>query len=149
MLFHFDELESLISKSKNNFQIIGIPETRIKKTQETTINIQLENLGLNIEHVPTDSANGGVLMYIKKAINYKLIPDLESIFIEIIQKDSKNMVVGCIYTYSCMQHSEFNDECLKPQWKQRSCSTWWFRYWLSKMWLKQKCFSLPWYHIFH
>ena len=71
--FHFDELESLISKSKNDSQIIGISETRLKKTQETTTNIQLENY--NIEHVPTESANGGVLLYIKK-INYKLRPDL-------------------------------------------------------------------------
>ena len=67
--FYFDELESLISKSKNVFQIIGISETRLKKTQETIKNIQLENY--NIEHVPTESANGGVLLYIKKSINYK------------------------------------------------------------------------------
>ena len=51
------------------FQIIGISETRLKKTQETIKNIQLENY--NIEHVPTESANGGVLLYIKKSINYK------------------------------------------------------------------------------
>ena len=96
--FHFDELESLISKSKNDFQIIGISETRLKKTLETTTNIQLENF--NIEHVTTDSANGRVLLYIRKAINYKLRQDLMiykkgnwSVFIEIIQKDSKNMVV--------------------------------------------------------
>ena len=76
----------------------------------------------NIEHVPTESANGGVLLYIRKAINYKLRPDLmiykkrelESVFIEIIQKDSKNMVVWCIYRHPCMQHSEFDDEYLKP-----------------------------------
>ena len=105
--FHFDELENLISKSKNDFQIIGISETRLKESQET--NIQLENF--NIEHVPTESANGGVLLYIRKAINYKLRPDLmiykkrelESVFIEIIQKDSKNMVVGCIYRHPCIQ----------------------------------------------
>ena len=72
--FHFDELESLISKSKNDFQIIGISETRLKKAQETTTNIQLENY--NIEHVPAESADRGVLIYIKKAINYKLRPDL-------------------------------------------------------------------------
>ena len=62
--------------------------------------MQLENY--NIEHVPTESANGGVSVYIKKAINCKLRPDLiiyekrelESVFIEIIQKDSKNIVVG-------------------------------------------------------
>ena len=64
--FYIDELESLISKSKNVFQIIGISETRLKKTQETITNIQLENY--NIEHVPTESANGGVLLYIKKSI---------------------------------------------------------------------------------
>ena len=107
--FHFDELESLISKSKNNFHIIGISETRLKKTQETTTNIKLENF--NIEHVPTKSANGGVLLHIRKAINYELRPDLmiykkrkmESVFTEIIQKDSKNMVVGCIYRHPCIQ----------------------------------------------
>ena len=103
--FHFDELENLKSKWKNDFQIIGISEARLKITQETTTNIQLENF--NIEHVPTGSAKGGVLLYIKKAINYKLRPDLtiykkrelDSVFIEIFQEDSKNIVVGCIYRY--------------------------------------------------
>ena len=60
--FHFGELESLISKSKNNFQIIFISETRLKKTLERTTNIQLENF--NIKQVPTESANGRVLLYI-------------------------------------------------------------------------------------
>ena len=63
--FHYDELESLISKSKNDFQIIGISETRLKKTQETTTNIHLKNY--NIEQVPTESSNGGVLLYIIKS----------------------------------------------------------------------------------
>ena len=100
----------------NDFEIIGISETRLKKAQETTTNIHLENF--NIEHVATKSANGAVLLYIRKVINYKLRPDLviykkrelESVFIAMIQKDSKNMVVGCTYRYPCMQHSEFNDE---------------------------------------
>ena len=105
--------------SKNDFQIFDISETRFKKTQETTTNIQFENY--NIEHVPTESANGGVLLHIRKAINYKLRLDftiykkreLESVFIEIIQKDSKNIVVGCI-RHPRMQQSQFNDEYLKP-----------------------------------
>ena len=58
----------------NDFQTIDISETRLKKTQETTTNIQLENF--DIEHTPTKSANGGVLLYIRKTINYKLRPDL-------------------------------------------------------------------------
>ena len=49
-----------------------ISETRLKKTQEITTNIKLENY--NIEYVPTESANGGVLLYIIKTINYKLRP---------------------------------------------------------------------------
>ena len=54
--FHFDELESLISKLKNDFQIIGISETRLKKTQEITTNTQLENF--NTEHVPLNQQMG-------------------------------------------------------------------------------------------
>ena len=64
--------KGLISKPKNDFQIIGVSETRLKKTQETTTNIRLENL--IIEHVPTESANRGVWLYIRKAI--KLRPEL-------------------------------------------------------------------------
>ena len=45
----------------------------LNKTQGTTAIIQLKNY--NIEHVPTESANGGVLLYMKKAINYKLRQD--------------------------------------------------------------------------
>ena len=101
------------------------------------------------EHVPAESANGEVLLYIRKAINYKLRPDLmiykkrelESVFIEIIQKDSKNMVVGCIYRHPCIQQWDqwqISKTSLGKinQWKQRSYITWWFQYWSSKMWLK-------------
>ena len=38
---------------------------------------------------------------------------MKSVFIEIIQKDSKNIVVGCKYRHPSMQQSEFNDEYLK------------------------------------
>ena len=56
--FRFDELQSLVSKPKNDFQITGISETSLKKTREITTNIQLENS--NIENVPTESAHGWV-----------------------------------------------------------------------------------------
>ena len=38
---------------------------------------------------------------------------MESVLIEIILKNSKNMVVRCIYRHPCMQHSKFNDKYLK------------------------------------
>ena len=50
--------------------------------------------GFTYEHMPTKSANGGALLYIKNGINYNLSPDLninkdqelESIFIKILTK---------------------------------------------------------------
>ena len=72
--FHFYGLGSLISKSKNDFQITGISETRLRKLRKAISNIQFENY--NIEHVPTESVNRGVLLYIKKALNYKLRPEV-------------------------------------------------------------------------
>ena len=72
--------------------------------------------------MPTKPAYGGPLLYIKNGINYKLRPDLnitkdkelESIFIEILTKNSKNILVGCIYRHSCMHPTEFNNLFLKP-----------------------------------
>ena len=71
--------------------------------------------------MPIKPTNGGALLYIRDTINYKLRPDLnvekekelEPIFIEILQKTSKNVIVGCIYRHSCMHPKEFNDLFLK------------------------------------
>ena len=35
---------------------------------------------------------------------------LESIFIEIINPSTKNLIVGCIYRHPCMELSEFNND---------------------------------------
>ena len=79
---------------------------------------------------------------------------MESVFIEIIQKDPKKMVVGGIYRHPCMQHSEFNDEYLKPLSEKlisenkeaiflRDFNTDLLKCHLNKnVWL-------PWHHIFH
>ena len=40
--------------------------------------------------------------------------ELESVFIETIQKDSKNIAVGYTCRHPCMQQSESNHEYLKP-----------------------------------
>ena len=72
--------------------------------------------------MPTKSANDGALLYIRDTINYKLRLDLnvekekelESIFIEILQKTSKNVIIDYIYKHPCMHPKEFNDLFLKP-----------------------------------
>ena len=113
--YHFDELQTFSSNCLINFQILGISESRLKTDISTTTNIQLP--GFNIEHMPTKSANSSALLYIRDTINYKLRPDLnvekekelESIFIEILQKTSKNVIIGYIYRHPCMHPKEFND----------------------------------------
>ena len=68
--------------------------------------------------MPSKSANGGALLYIRDTINNKLRPDLnkaekekelESIFIEILKETSKNVRIGCIYRHPYMHLKEFND----------------------------------------
>ena len=81
--------------SPDDFQIVGISESRLKTDISTTTNIQLP--GFNIEHMPSKSAKGGALLYLRDTINYKLRPDLNvekekelvSIFIEILHKTSR------------------------------------------------------------
>ena len=38
---------------------------------------------------------------------------MESIFIEILTKNSKNILIGCIYRHPCMHQKEFNNFFLK------------------------------------
>ena len=96
------------------FQIIGISESRIKLNKTTSSNIQIPNY--TIEQCPTESSNGGTLLYIKKDIIYKVRYDhkkykskeIESIYIEIIKRNQKNIIVGCIYKHPHMEAYEFN-----------------------------------------
>ena len=109
--YHFDKFHIFLSNCPIDFQILGISKSRLKPDISTTTSMQLP--GFNIEHIPTKSANGGALLYIKDTINYKLRPELESIFIEILPKTSKNIIIGCIYKHPCMYPKEFNDLFLK------------------------------------
>ena len=60
-----------------------------------------------IEHMLTKANKGGALPYISNKLNYKVRNNLqihkdkklESIFIEVISKSQKNVVVGCIYKH--------------------------------------------------
>ena len=70
---------------------------------------------------PTESSKGGVLIYVKSGINFKPRNDLnvykskelESLFIEIINKKESNDIIGVIYRHPCMNGTDFIDEYLK------------------------------------
>ena len=71
---------------------------------------------VNIEHCPKEGPNGGALIYVKNDIIYKVRNDLkiyqseklESVFIEIIKSNNRNIMVGCVYRHPSMEVNEFN-----------------------------------------
>ena len=96
--FHIDEFTNLLSELYSNFKIIGITETRLTTKKDSVNSIELPNY--NIEHTPTESDEGGALLYISKEINYKTRDDLkiykkkllESKFIEVLSGSNKNTI---------------------------------------------------------
>ena len=73
-------------------------------------------LGHNIEHAPTESSNGGTLLYIKQGINYKLRKDLQIYKSKELESLSgmprNNMIIGSIYRHPSVELSEFNNHFL-------------------------------------
>ena len=69
---------------------------------------------------PTESTKGGVLNYIKKGLNFKPRDDLnmykksqlESCFVEIINNNDSNDIVGVIYRHPLMNPTEFMEDHL-------------------------------------
>ena len=74
------------------------------------------------EHTTTESSKGGTLLHLDKNLYYKLRKDLniyhkgvvDSIFVEIINKNDKNMVAGCIYKHPKQMIHNFLDNHFLP-----------------------------------
>ena len=117
---NFDNFNHLINELKLEFDILGISETRILKSQSLNTNVSLQNYV--IEHTPTESTAGGALLYINKKHSHKTHPDLaiynpkklESIFVKVVLAKKSNLIVGCIYNHPCMNICKFNDHYLNP-----------------------------------
>ena len=114
---HKEELETLLSTIGFKFDVIGITETKIKKSVEPDYDTTLE--GYKQFSTPTESEKGGVMLYISDKHNsiprknldstvYKTYV-LESVFAEIIIPGKKNIVVGCIYRHPSMTVKDFNE----------------------------------------
>ena len=120
---HIDDLRTVLSRSKFNFDIIGISEHKIKKDSHASNNIQI--IGYNeFEFEPTGTTHGGTGFYIKQGLNYKIRDELnvnipgqfEAIFAEIILPDRKNLIVGCLYRHptSPVSVRDFTSEHMEP-----------------------------------
>ena len=119
---HKNELETTLKMLKFKFDIIGITETKIKKNIDPIYDSSLE--GYTPYQTPTEGDKGGVMLYISKKHNCRRRNDiesifyktkeLESVFIELIMKNKKNIIIGCIYRHPNMDISEFNEYFINP-----------------------------------
>ena len=118
--YHHLELYNLISDMKIKPKIIGISESRLQKSKQHVTNISLPNYVY--EYAPTESSKGGTLLYLDKNLKYNLWKDLniyqkgmiESTLIEIINKNEKNMVAGCIYKHPKQTIPDFLNNHVSP-----------------------------------
>ena len=120
---HVDELRTSLSRLKFDFDVIDISEHKIKKNCTPSNNIDLVGYDEFIFE-PTETTHGGTGFYIKNGHDYIRRNDLnlnspsnyEAIFIEIILKDRKNLIIGCIYRHpsSNISVSDFTENQLEP-----------------------------------
>jgi len=99
----------LLAELDYEFDIIGITETKITSSNEPlSFNLNIPNY--SFEYVPTPLSSGGVGMYINNSLNYTILEKktceaYQSMWIEIQQKNKKNIICGIIYR----QHNNPND----------------------------------------
>ena len=94
------------------FDIIAFSETKL----QDVVNISLPGYRNSI-HTFTEAFEGGVCFYIHVDIDFKPRNDLkiyeikkiESLFIEIINKNGSNAIVGVLYIHPSMDMDGFND----------------------------------------
>ena len=111
----FDDFNKLINDLKLDFDILGISESKILKSQCSTTNVSLQNFV--IEKNSTKSTAGELLLYFNKRHSYKACPyikiykalNLESVYIEIILPNKSNLIVGFTYRYLCVDVCTFHD----------------------------------------
>ena len=119
--FHIHELKVILQLLSCDFHIIAISESKLQENIEPHTDISLPGFQTPIS-TPTASSKGGVLLYVKNGIKFKPREDLkmyksrelESTFIEIINTDKPNSIIGVIYRHPCMDPANFNESYLLP-----------------------------------
>ena len=111
---NFDDLQHLLSRTKKNFDIIAISETRITKQVSLLNNLNLNNY--SFEFTLTETSADGTLLYIVNHLSYQCRNDLnihkknelESTFLEIVNPKKSNILVRAIYRHPSMDLADFN-----------------------------------------
>ena len=112
----------MLENFPQEFDVIGISETKIKKDVVPKFDIDLQ--GYKTYSTPTLANKGGAILYISEKHKSKPRSDLnnimyksrvlESIFTEIVVPNRKNIVLGCIYRHPSMDLHDFNENYLTP-----------------------------------
>ena len=129
---HVDDLRTVLSRLKPEIDIIGITEHKIRKEKDEKGNDKVIPPSNNIDiggfeefkFEPTGTTHGGAGFYIKNGIDFIERKELnlnspsehEAMFVEIILKDRKNLVIGSIYRHpsSKISMNDFAENHLEP-----------------------------------
>ena len=110
----FDTLHNFLAGALPAMDVIAITETSEDKEKSFISNISMD--GYKLFHTPTNSLKGGTAMYINEdfdvfeRIDIKAQTDrYESVWIEIKNNNSKNVVCGSIYRHPKQKTADFND----------------------------------------
>ena len=110
----FETLHTFLNGAKSAMDVIAITETSENKDHSFIKNVEME--GYKLFSTPTNSAKGGTALYAKE--NFDVFERtelktqnslLESTWIEIKNKNSKNIVCGCIYRHPKKLKSDLNE----------------------------------------
>ncbi len=118
---HISELRTILLTLNFPFDFICITETKIIKDINPKIDIKLPGYQTPVG-TPTESTKGGVLIYAREGIECKPRPELnvykskelESHFIEVVNTNKANTIVGVLYRHPCMNTKIFNEDYLNP-----------------------------------
>ena len=99
----------------------SFPYLKVGSQKSNTLTTNIDILGYNIEHTPTESKAGGCLLYISNKIPYKLQNNLnvycpkqlESVLIEVLLSNKPSQIIGTIYKHPSMNVSTFTNDHLK------------------------------------
>ena len=117
---HFEELQASLGLCKFPFDIIGISETKhIIDGHNLNTNVSLK--GYSLHSQPTKSSYGGVASYVNEKLDHFCRNDLglskkniyETIWVEIKQKESKNILCCCACRHPDTDVEEFKDHLEK------------------------------------
>ena len=101
---HIDQLKTVLSMSKRKFDLIGISESKQKVDCSFIVNVDLE--GYHMYNQPSKLASGGVVLYVNDSLDHlkrnefcTTEDEFESLWVEIKNQKSKNIMCGCMYRH--------------------------------------------------